>query len=222
MKKFKEHSFDFKACTEQLIEFEQLLSANPTLSEREVISPFFRKREHLTALLGTLHTNVYKFDRLAYELDLFGAFACDAAVGDSSSHAYCLVEFENADKDSIFKKAGRATSDWSDRFEHGFSQLVDWMWILDDMRGKKAYRETFGCDEINGLSLLVIGRSNFLTDGERERLTWRRENIAIGKSKVHCFTFDELLDALKKKMMHFQMVAMSETMTEPTLPDADE
>ena len=58
----------------------------------------------------------------------FGDFACDVAAGDSEANAFTLIEFEDAQEYSIFsrRQEGKAMKRWSSRFEHGFSQLVDW------------------------------------------------------------------------------------------------
>jgi hypothetical protein len=75
---------------------------------------------------------------VATELSLFGDYACDAASGDSKANAFTLIEFEDANEYSIFKKAaqGRSVRAWATRFEHGFSQLVDWAWRLADEGSK--------------------------------------------------------------------------------------
>ncbi|MEQ8960543.1 MAG: DUF4263 domain-containing protein [Coleofasciculus sp. C2-GNP5-27] len=54
--------------------------------------------------------------------------------GDSVKKAYCFVEFENADSNSIFvDKPGKSSPEWSSRFEKCFSQIIDWFWKLDDL-----------------------------------------------------------------------------------------
>ena len=61
-------------------------------------------------------------------------------VGDASSHAYCFIEFEDATETSIFKKTPKLTPEWSPRFEHGFSQLVDWILWLENNKGNTCER----------------------------------------------------------------------------------
>src|SRR3954447_26790352 len=78
----------------------------PNLREREDILPFFRGQPHLCAFMGTYNPNIvdYKKIRLACEFDIFGDHIADLAVGDTTNHEYCFVEFEDASERSVFKK----------------------------------------------------------------------------------------------------------------------
>ncbi|MFB2938535.1 Shedu anti-phage system protein SduA domain-containing protein [Aerosakkonemataceae cyanobacterium BLCC-F154] len=125
MKTFLPFEFDVRLCIEQLTEFQQLLARRRNLSEREEILPFFRNRPHLSAFVGTYHPKINRYDRIAFEYDLFGDFASDLVIGDYSNNAYCFVEFEAAESDSIFRsKSSKITPEWSPRFEQGLSQLI--------------------------------------------------------------------------------------------------
>ncbi len=63
---------------------------------------------------------------------LIGLFAADIVVGDWAAKNYCFVELEDATEDSIFSTVrGRRTTKWSERFEEGCSQIVDWLWLLE-------------------------------------------------------------------------------------------
>ena len=73
-------------------------------------------------------------DLLAYEYPLFGDFRCDLAVADSVTRACTFVEFEDAGPRSLFVQHGdKATREWSPRFDHGYSQVVNWFYKLQDM-----------------------------------------------------------------------------------------
>jgi hypothetical protein len=82
----------------------------------------------LCAALGLTNSSVELPNRWATELDLFGDFVCDIASGDRETNAYTLIELEPTLEYSIFMKlqAKKSMRRWSPRFEHGFSQLVDW------------------------------------------------------------------------------------------------
>src|SRR5262249_3402250 len=152
-------------------QFKQLLDAHShsALREREHILPFFRSHRHLAALIGTRNPDIVNPDRIAFEFDIFGDYKADLVIGDSQSHQYCLVEFEDATAASIFKKTARAAPDWSHRFEHGFSQIIDWILWLDNQRGTAAYTSRFGASAIQFIALLVIGRDRFLGEGIASR-----------------------------------------------------
>ncbi|QTA86587.1 Shedu anti-phage system protein SduA domain-containing protein [Desulfonema magnum] len=126
MKDFETLEFDIKKCMKEMDDLKILLDSKSDISEKDDILPFFRQRKHLSAFTGSFNPNISVCDKIAYEFDIWGDFKTDLAVGDSYSKAYCFVEFEDAKKDSVFRKvANRATTEWSPRFEHGLSQLVD-------------------------------------------------------------------------------------------------
>jgi len=110
-------TFDPAQCRADLDLFERLLAENPDLSEREQILPFFRAHPHLSLLLGVYNPGVVAIEILAYELSLFGQFTSDVVVGDWRRKRYCLVEFEDGKRNSIFVRRGaRQTTDWTPRF----------------------------------------------------------------------------------------------------------
>lgn len=59
-------TFDPAQCRADLDAFDQVLAANPDLSEREHILPFFRAHPQLALLLGTYNANIITLDRLAF------------------------------------------------------------------------------------------------------------------------------------------------------------
>ena len=127
MKHFDTLVFDQTTYERELAEFEQLLSNTTTLHEQADILPFFKDRKHLSARISRIVTGLNQVDKIAYEYDLFGDFVCDLVVGNSQTHEYCFVVFENATVDSIFtKKKGRYESYYTCRFEQGYSQVADW------------------------------------------------------------------------------------------------
>jgi antiviral defense system Shedu protein SduA len=140
---------------------------------------------------------------VATELSLFGDFTCDAASGDSKANAFVLIEFEDANEYSILKQVaiGRSMRAWSSRFEHGFSQLVDWAWRLAEEGSKSAaYQGIFGKTDATVHFLLIAGRDADLSDNDAARLRWRARNIAFGPFRMACFTFDGVLDTLRRRM----------------------
>lgn len=198
MKSFNSHTFNFDQCKKEVSELDTLLSSNGELSEKHDLSPFFKSRKNLVSLIGHLHPGITKTDRYAHEYDVFGDFASDFTVGDSRREAFCFIELEDARKNSIFKNTGRATSDWSERFEHGYSQIIDWSYKIDDTKNSKAFMDRFDSMEIDLLSILIVGRCQFLDTSEKRRLRWRERNVVVGSMRVLCLTYDELLIELKE------------------------
>lgn len=188
--------FDFALaqCERELEDFRALLDAHPELSESDDLLPFFRARPHLIALAGSLNPHLTLIDRVAPEFDLFGNFRCDWIVGDSQSQVFTLIEFEDARVNSIFELSVRYCDDRGQRFEHGFSQLVDWFWMIDAYPGNPDFNRRFGSSRPTFAGLLAVGRRAFLQDHHVERLRWRLDRVLANSQKVTCFTFDNLFD----------------------------
>ena len=195
---------DLTRCKQDLGEFKKLLDGKATLSERGDILPFFKAHKHLAALVGSYNPKINHFDRVATEFSLFGDYACDLVIGDSVTHHFCFVEFEDASPTSVFTtKKGKSTPEWSPRFDHGFSQILDWFLILDDQKRTGLHKSKFDADLIQYIGLLVIGRRNDLDATQYERLVWRSERVSVAGRQVNCITFDELYETLALKIKIF-------------------
>ena len=215
MKNFDAIEIDLDRSKTELREFGAMLDGTGSgpLNERQHILGFFRDRRHLSALIGYLYTACGRIDRIAYEFDFFGDYAADLVVGDSERATYTFIEFENAASDSIFKKAGKKqTLEWSQRFEKGYSQIIDWFWKMSDMSQTGTLRDRFDdAGSIQYQGLLVIGRSTDLEPLQQARLTWRREKVVVDSKHINCFTFDELRWQLEDKLRIIGLMASDET-----------
>lgn len=203
-------AFDPAAFRRQLTEFETLLRSQRNLKEREDILPFFKERKHLTAYIGTLYLGIAVATEVCFEFSIAGNFVADVVLGSKAAGRFCVVEFEPAEEDAIFKKQQRKNPEWSARFEHAFSQVVDWFWALDDLRGSQEFRTTFGDGEVTFTSLLVMGRSANLDNASRRRMTWRTRKVLIDSNTVTCITFDDLHAALQEKFEFYAAAAQVE------------
>ncbi len=204
----KRLSLKKKQLTDDLEAFKALLDdpSKPNLGEAQDILPFFKNRPHICAFMGTYNPNIvdYKKISLACEFDIFGDHVADLAVGDTTNQEYCFVEFEDANERSIFHKATKQTPEWSPRFEHGFSQLVDWILWLENSKGTTAFVNRFNAPAIRYSMLLVIGRERHITSqGLKDRMNWRTDQVVVASKKVNCITFDKLYEdlALRAKIL---------------------
>lgn len=211
MKAFEAFVFDARKCRQELDELRQLLEEQVSLTERSQLLPFFRQHRHLSAFIGSYFPYLASPDQLAFEYDLFGDFACDLAIGDSATGQYCFVEFEDASSSSLFRQKGaKATLEWSERFEHGFSQVLDWFWKLGDMDGTTEFISRFG--SMAGYEgMLIIGRSAGLAYKELKRLRWRRDKVVADSKRVHCVTYDELYQHLDSKLRMYEAASAIDT-----------
>ena len=202
MRTFEALKLDTVQLSRSLNDLETFLAAPSKTRERDHILPFFAERPHLCTALGLFNNAVELPDRWARELDLFGDFRCDAAAGDSEANAYTLIEFEDATEYSIFarRQAGKTMKRWSARFEHGFSQLVDWAWRLSDEGESAAFRRIFGDSHPTLHFLLIAGRDADLTRDDLTRLRWRASHTTIGPYRMSCLTFDSVLQSLRRRL----------------------
>ena len=67
-------------------------------------SSVFQTRHDLSILISGYFPSIKNADVFAHEYPIYGDFRADLVVGDSSTHNYLLVEFEDGRANSIFKK----------------------------------------------------------------------------------------------------------------------
>lgn len=209
MKTFEQVHFCAKTCDKELAAFKRLLDAKQELSEKDDILPFFKKHTNLAVLIGSMHPLIANVDGRAHEYDLFGDFACDLVVRDSAQRTYVLLEFEDAIEKSVFCKGTKYTHEWGSRFEHGFSQLVDWFWCIEDKQKTTDFAHRFGGPEARFVGMLVVGRRCFLQKREQDRLSWRSDKVLVNSRPVICLTFDDLYERLRDKLTNLQQIAMA-------------
>ena len=177
------------------------------LSEASDILPFFDANEHLCALMGMYNPNIVDYSNIsiAREFSIFGDHKADLVIGDTKNKQFCFIEFEDAKSTSIFNIAGpKTTPDWSNRYDHGFSQLIDWILWIENNKGNAAYSSRFHSISIQFNMLLVIGRDRDLLDPSlRQRFDWRSDSVVVASKKVHCITFDKLYDDLSTRLKIF-------------------
>lgn len=179
MKSFEPVKLKLAQCQAELSDFAALLSKKPDLDEHGDILPFFKSRKMLSALIGTLVPDISDFV-VAHEFPLMGSFTCDLIVGDHHERSFVFVEFENADANSLFRKRGRYLPEWGARLEHAFGQVVDWLYLIDD--------------------IIIAGRSGYLDSAMENRLRWRLDNVIVNSQRVLCLTFDQLHKRLAQKL----------------------
>ena len=162
------------------------------LGEKKHILPFFAKHRQMAALAGCLFPEITNFDRIKTEWNVFDGLRADLVVGDSKKQAFIIVEFEDGRKNSLFK-GKRRYPEWSQRYEHGFSQIIDWVWKIAKRDTDLEFQTEFGSITPKFHFLLVVGRiAGVATPREQHRLSWRNREVIVGGRRVECITFDEL------------------------------
>jgi Domain of unknown function (DUF4263) len=205
---FETITYDPMKCKKELQALGRMLQAKPALSERDDILPFFKTRRQLAAFLGTFASDIGPATEIAYEYSFLGNYAADLIVGNRKSRHYLAVEFEDGKDTSIFKKVrNRSTTDWSARFDHGFSQLVDWFYTLDDYKKTDQFKKEFGHGHVSFTGLLVVGRNSGVTESDRLRLDWRTEKVLVDSHPISCITFDDLHQMLDARLAFYPAVS---------------
>lgn len=200
-KQFVSIALDPKACRTQINEFGTLLRSKAALSERDDVQPFFKQRAQLAAFIGSYMRDIGPATAYAFEYPFYGDFAADLVVGDKAAKRFCVVEFEDGRKDSIFRvPRGKSTSEWSPRFEHGFSQIVDWFTLIDDVKNSARFQKDFGPHHVRFSALLVIGGDAGVIGHDRVRLDWRTEKVRVNSHPVECVTFDGLHEHMDRHL----------------------
>lgn len=200
MKEFIELKFSIKKAEEELLEFEQFITGHPSLQERREILPFFREHPQLSAFIADIIPDMLRFDRLAYEYDIFGDFSADMLIGDWQHHTFCFIEFEDAQTTSIFEPSNRYAPKFSKRFEQAYGQVIDWFWKLEDVKNTAEYRHRFGSSIIDYYGIIIIGYNKGLTEAQKERLRWRQNNVIVNSKHVYILTLDKLCENLRNKL----------------------
>jgi hypothetical protein len=225
MKLFDTFTFDYEECRKQLEDFRTLLNSKQSLSEKTDVLPLFQKSLQLAWFFGSFNTRIRTVDRFAKEFDIFGDFSADLAIGDTTAGEYCFIEFEDAQTNSVFERKGtKATRDWGARFDHGYSQIVDWIHKVNSAACGPDNLLRFAQYEINFETVLVIGRNAHLDQSEMQRLKWRSNYVSVGGKKVHCITFDDLLAQFDAEMLTLSSVEaygkLNAALPAPTSPTA--
>jgi hypothetical protein len=211
MKDFRTIVYDPAKVRKELQAFANLLKSNASLSERKHLQPFFKKRDQLSAFMGTFAFNIGPGTHLAFEFPFLGDFAADIIVGNRDQGDYLVIELEDGTPPSMFTKIqGKKTKEWSKRFDHGYSQLVDWFSCLDDYRQTSKFIDEFGHSYVTFHGLLIVGRNSGMTEEDRRRLRWRTKNVVVNSQPITCITFDDLYDALQRRLTLYSQGAKVE------------
>ena len=125
----------------------------------------------------------------------------DLVLGNSHFRAFALIEFEDAEGNSIFSGGTRQYRHWSRRLEHGFGQVLDWAWIRSDHPNDTILTSAFGGRITDSAYIVICGRDAGLRDDiERKRFEHRRSEIRIEGKPVRLMTYDDMLKAMEASL----------------------
>lgn len=204
-KVFSDITLDVEQFEREIAEFEVLLNSKVDLSEKDDILPFFRAHEILASQIGSVIPQLNPPDKIAFEFDIFGDFASDLTVGNSSKNIYCFIEFEDARKNSLFLDETKYKPSFGRRLEHGYSQIIDWFCKLEGLQRSQDMIDRFNNHTIDFYGFLIIGRSSYLDSTLKSRLDWRSKKVSVDSKKIFTYTFDELLYEMKETLNVYKL-----------------
>lgn len=228
---FDAHVFSLSDARRELADFKRLLDGNNTLREREQVLAGFDRWPNLCVLFGIFHGKVRTGDLIRREFPVPNRLRADLAVTRAGSACFCLVEFEGATPDCIFRsspkrisskgktKRPRQVAEWAEAFEKGFSQIVDWAWAIDMHRQDKEMVDAFGTDRPDCVGVLVIGRNSAISGATaKDRWDWRAKHVKASNWPVYLFTYDDLHEEFAVELTVREEDAARTNTPDPTSP----
>jgi ketosteroid isomerase-like protein len=101
------------------------------------------------------------------------------------------------------------TREWSPRFDHGYSQVIDWFYKLDVMTDTADMESRLGKRSVDYTGVLIVGRDHHKDAGEPLRLRWRHERTIVNSKRIVCVTYDQLLDDLTFRLDLYALAAQA-------------
>lgn len=206
-------AFDLNTASQAIADLNAFLADHQEIEETgsDGLQQFFDARPSLLLLTGECFgPPSFLASAYAPEFSLFREFRADFAIANKERDKFLFIEFEAAKRDSVFsvKHSGKSSVsyEWAKPFEHGYSQLIDWHYLMDDMERTSLFQENFRVDHVSYDGLLVIGRDSFVNEaGCSSRLRWRKEKTVVNRRRLHCLTFDALVNEIQGRYETYAM-----------------
>jgi len=150
-------TFDHARFEAELTALEALLASKDDLSETDDIGPLFKVSRQLSAFLGP---SPRTSDRRPSWPSSSGSSATTGPTSSWEASRPPLLRGRvrgRGPRQHLQEAADPIQPEWSARFEHGFSQLTDWFFNLDDYKKTHGFTKTFGYGHVSFTGLLIIG-----------------------------------------------------------------
>jgi hypothetical protein len=195
MSSFETIKFDLKRADVELDSFKTWLATISFVGETTIVAEI-KKRRHMACLLAST-LGLPAPDMIKFELALKGMFRTDLVLGNDGQRRFGLIEFEDAEANSIFKRGTTQYRSWSPRIEHGFSQILDWAWVRSDHPNDSVLLAGFGGPITTSAYAVVCGRDASLADDvERKRFKHRRDYLKVEGQPALVLTYDEMVRSM--------------------------
>jgi hypothetical protein len=192
-------AIDLNAVQTELNQLKVNLTDPHWWKERDQILPFFKKSLNLSSFIGRFYCD--RINKYKHECQILNFFRADLVSGDGPGSRFLFIEFEDASITSMFKKPNetRITDEWSSNLEHGYSQIIDWFWLLEDAKKLDVFESVFGRNPAIA-GLVVAGRTDVNDKDVRARIRWREEKTIINSCHIFIKSYDQLVTDLSLKL----------------------
>ncbi|PFH89296.1 Shedu anti-phage system protein SduA domain-containing protein [Bacillus cereus] len=208
MKKFAPIDINVTIARKEYDEFKSRILAKTDLKEREDILAFLKEKQYLSALIPSFL--FIKWDLVALEKPIGGDFRTDLVVGNSEDNKFILIEFENAEENSLFKQDNkRGIRAFGTRFNDALSQITDWFWKIDESSDtdKRNFFEISSTDNLEYEGLIIIGRDCYMKGLDERRLRWRSNRTIINSQNFKVITYDVLIKKMGEVLATLESLA---------------
>ena len=200
MSAFTSISFDLRLADTELSSFKTWLGGVTFVGEAVIVMEI-RRRCHMACLLAST-LGLPAPDMIRFELALKGMFRTDLVLGNDSQRRFGLIEFEDAEENSIFKGGTAQYRYWSPRLEHGFGQILDWAWVRSDHPNDTVLLSGFGGSIAASAYAVICGRDASLRDDvERKRFRHRRDFLRVEGQPALVLTYDEMVRDMENNLV---------------------
>jgi len=199
MSVFDPINFDLNAADLQLQSFKGWLAGKTFIGEKEIVAEI-AARPQMACLLGAV-LGIPPADLIKFELSMKGIFRTDLVLGNDHARTFALIEFEPAEKTSLFKRGTAQYRCWGSPLEHGFGQIVDWAWVRDDHPNDTILHSTFGGAIAKSAFAAICGRDAGI-DGamEQSRFDHHRHLVTIAGHSAQIMTYDDMVQKMDETL----------------------
>ncbi len=199
MSSFEAIAFDLRLADTELTSFKVWLTGTNFVGEKEIVAQI-KLRRHMACLLASL-LGLVAPDMIKFELTLQGMFRTDLVLGNDGQRKFGLIEFEDAQQNSIFKGGTAQYRYWAPRIEHGFGQILDWAWVRSDHPNDSVLLNGFGGPITASAYAVICGRDASLRDDvERKRFRHRRDCLKVEGQPALVLTYDEMVSFMENSL----------------------
>jgi hypothetical protein len=192
MSSFESIKFDLKLADTELTSFKTWLAGITFVGETAIVAEIEARRHMACLLASTL--GLPAPDMIRFQLALKGMFRTDLVLGNDAQRKFGLIEFEDAEANSIFRKGTAQYRYWGNRLEHGFGQILDWAWVRSDHPNDSVLVAGFGGPITASAFAVICGRDASLRDDvEQRRFRHRRNNLKVEGQPALVLTYDEMV-----------------------------